>query len=178
MQDVQLLDDFVYNYFNDNVMNDRMTALMKYITLFGSAYVLIPILLVIFFGLKKKIYSLYLSIDLLWAFLLNALMKLFFIRPRPVSTLLDIGGFSFPSAHAMCSVAFYGFLFIIICQNFKSYFFKGTMFLLFLILVTGVCVSRIYLQVHYFSDVVFGVVFGIISLCIFVSILKNMKKVV
>lgn len=176
MDNIEILDEVVYNFFNNNI-NPKITSVMKYITLFGSIYVFLFIILIILIFNKNKKYGLFMGINLLWVGGMNQLLKHLFLRERPFSTFVpDISGYSFPSAHAMCSLAFYGFLFILISRNMKSKILKCILFLLMSIFVLAIGISRIYLQVHYFSDVIMGFIFGIICLIIFILILKNFNK--
>lgn len=176
MDNIEILDEVVYNFFNNNI-NSRITSVMKYITLLGSIYVFLFIILIILIFNKNKKYGLFMGINLLWVGGMNQLLKHLFLRERPFSTFVpDISGYSFPSAHAMCSLAFYGFLFILISRNMKSKILKCILFLLMSIFVLAIGISRIYLQVHYFSDVIMGFIFGIICLIIFILILKNFNK--
>ncbi len=91
----------------------------------------------------------------------NVLLKSFFARPRPnYLMLMKVGGYSFPSGHAMGSLMFYGLLIYFLHQTKLPKIWKmlGTTILIILIFLIGA--SRVYLGVHYPSDVLGGYLFS------------------
>ena len=104
--------------------------------------------------------------------IINYGVKQVFRRERPnILSLVDISGFSFPSGHSMVSSSFYGFLVYLIYKYCKSKWrYFGIAILTFLILFIGI--SRIYLGVHYASDVIGGFALGLVWLSVFVSIVE------
>lgn len=176
MQSIQNLDEKVIVFFN-NLVDPGITSAMKFITYFGSEYIFIPIIICLIFGLRDKRYGMFLAFNLVWTYIMNFILKNIFARPRPVSYLLDdVSGYSFPSSHAMCAVAFYGLLCLFVCNTFKSKAMKRLFIILTSILILAIGFSRIYLQAHYLSDVIMGIVFGVLCLLIFITILKVIDK--
>lgn len=91
----------------------------------------------------------------------NEVLKWIFRRKRPdIHRLITAHGYSFPSGHSMGSVMFYGTLSYFACQGTRSIFYKVLTCIasMFMILMTGI--SRIYLGVHYPSDVFAGFAAG------------------
>lgn len=91
----------------------------------------------------------------------NEVLKWIFRRKRPdIHRLITAHGYSFPSGHSMESVMFYGTLSYFACQGTRSIFYKALTYIasMFMILMTGI--SRIYLGVHYPSDVFAGFAAG------------------
>ncbi len=133
-------------------------------TYLGEAKILMPIILLSFFFFKNKSnYKLLVALMVLEVGM-NFLLKWFFGRPRPIGyQLLEETGFSFPSGHMMASTMFYGLCIYFLWQtSLKKYWkFLGTFLCLFLILSIGI--SRVYLGVHYMSDILGGF---LLSLCI------------
>lgn len=83
------------------------------------------------------------------------LLKLIFVRERPdILRLIPIDGYSFPSGHSIISVSFYGYLATYFLEQRKKK--KLWLALPFFVLILGIGFSRIYLGVHYFSDVLAG----------------------
>lgn len=125
---------------------------------------------------RKRLESLLLTSCLFGSWLSMIYLKSFFGRARPPGEqLLPTGGLSFPSGHAMLSMAFYGFIAYLIIIGSKSR--KGKLLailLYFLIFLIGL--SRVYLNVHYASDVLAGFLFGGLFLLIFIKALKNLKR--
>lgn len=92
---------------------------------------------------------------------LNALLKLAFSRPRPLlmAQLAHAGGYSFPSGHAMAGAAIYGALALVAVRRFprQRWWVVGASGLL----VFAIGASRVYLGVHYPSDVIAGWALGV-----------------
>lgn len=151
--------------FAHSIVNDNTTKLMEFITFFGSHYFLIPanLLLSLYFLLTKKSrYSIKVSAIALSSVLIMLGLKLLFNRHRPLIPLLEPAkGLSFPSGHAFMSVCFYGLLMIIIWKEERPHpVLKWTLLLLVIALLLSIGFSRIYLRVHYFTDVVAGFCIG------------------
>ena len=151
--------------FAHSLVSDNTTKLMEIITFFGSHYFLIPanLLVAIFFLLTKKSrYSIKVSAIALSSVLIMLGLKLLFNRHRPLIPLLEPAkGLSFPSGHAFMSVCFYGLLMIIIWKEEKPHpVLKWTLLLIVIALLLSIGFSRIYLRVHYFTDVVAGFCIG------------------
>ncbi|NMC55729.1 MAG: phosphatase PAP2 family protein [Eubacteriaceae bacterium] len=99
------------------------------------------------------------------------LLKSIFARPRPSNIyLVKVSGYSFPSGHAMTSAAFYGFIIYLIWQTNirKNLKIASTVFLFILIILIGV--SRVYLGVHYTSDIAAGFLVSIAYLIVFTKL--------
>ena len=104
----------------------------------------------------------------------NLILKDIFAISRPVYALIEEIGYSYPSGHAMASLAFYGFLIYLIYKLMRKGFKRSFLiiFLLFLILAIGF--SRIYLGVHYPSDIIGGYLFSFGYLLVFILGLKKL----
>jgi membrane-associated phospholipid phosphatase len=151
--------------FAHSIVNDSTTQMMEIVTFFGSHYFLIPanILVAVFFLLTKKSrYSIKVSAIALSSVLIMLGLKLLFNRHRPLIPLLEPArGLSFPSGHAFMSVCFYGLLMIIIWREERPHpVLKWVLLLLVIALLLSIGFSRIYLRVHYFTDVVAGFCIG------------------
>jgi membrane-associated phospholipid phosphatase len=103
--------------------------------------------------------------------LLNVLLKNIFARPRPVfeDPLQVAANYSFPSGHAMLSVIVYGLLAYFALLGIKSQGKRIAVIVGTIILVLLIGLSRIYLGVHYFSDVVGGYAAGAAWLAVCIS---------
>lgn len=144
-----------------SLQGPQMTAFMKGVTQLGSSYVLIFVALIaMYFLLRRRrqyVEGLFILVALVGGWGLDVLLKGLFQRVRPdINRLVEVSGYSFPSGHAMVSIAFYGMLAYMFFLNSKTIFYKIVIpiILIFLILLIGV--SRIYLGVHYPSDVIAG----------------------
>lgn len=143
----------------------RLDTLARVVSLFGSELValFLVVLLVAFTRQRRWGAAVALLLVAGGAQLLNAVLKELFqrTRPVPVSTLIPAQGFSFPSGHAMVAAAFYLFLAYLTWRLVRGWWRVGvTCGLLALILLVGL--ARLYLGVHYASDVVAGYVAGFV----------------
>ena len=163
-----IIDDFVYSLVKPLISND-MTNIMQFITFFSDPIwcILLSCLMILF--LKNKKISKAFLLNLILVFLLNYVLKILFSRNRPADINLIVEtGFSFPSGHAMMSLGIYGFLIYLLLLSDKNKISKiiGTCFLILLIFLIGI--SRIYLGVHYATDVIAGFVISASYLLLFI----------
>lgn len=125
-------------------------------------------------GWKNKKYGKYATLNLAIIVLLNQILKFVFQRPRPEGyRLVEETGYSFPSGHSMVSAAFYGFLIYLIFHYVENRKLKWLLCTILTFLVGLIGISRIYLGVHYASDVLGGFCFSIMYLIIYTNCLKS-----
>ncbi len=174
------IDHKVFDWLSPYVSNIN-TDIMQFFTFFGSHIFLVPAWLLLltyyFFIRKNKWYFIKMLTIALSNLLLMFGLKYFFNRPRPLIPLLkEVPGLSFPSGHAFMSFTFFGMLIYIVYRDIKNKWLKwiSISFLLAMALIVGL--SRIYLRVHYASDVLAGFCFGVMSLVIMLWILRQIEK--
>ena len=119
---------------------------------------------------KKQYYLFPLLLSIIGSETFISIGKTIFHRPRPKLAVYAEQSFSFPSGHAAIAVAFYGFLTYILIKNTKQWKRKVNIFFITLGLVILIGFSRLYLGVHYLSDIWGGYLVGIIWLIIAVSL--------
>jgi undecaprenyl-diphosphatase len=104
-------------------------------------------------------------------------LKFFFNRPRPLIPLLkEVPGLSFPSGHAFMSFVFYGMLMYIVYREVKVAWLKWLSIILLAFIIFTIGFTRVYLRVHYASDVLAGFCFGVMSLVILLWLLRRIEK--
>lgn len=168
--DVIKYDILARKIFVDTIRSDAITNIMKFITFFGSGTVLITISIVSIFVFKNKRKGICICSNLLISTLLNQILKFIIQRPRPRGYNLIIeSGFSFPSGHSMISAAFYGYIIYLIFTHIKNKKLKIFLSIITFLLVISIGCSRIYLGVHYASDVLAGFILAIIYLVLFIK---------
>ncbi|MBQ4584468.1 MAG: phosphatase PAP2 family protein [Bacilli bacterium] len=167
------IDFAIINYI-DTIRNDTLTTIIKAITFLGGTIFLISFTIFLLFILKNNITKLKLTKNLLIITLLNVILKNIIKRNRPLGIALILeDSYSFPSGHAMISSAFYFHLINIIKDYIKNKTLKRILSLAVYILILLICFSRVYLGVHYFSDVICGLLFAISYTNIFDLITKK-----
>ena len=163
-----------YNFVKTYLINEQVTPIMKMVTFFGGATCLIGLTIILFIIIKNKKIGFLIGINLITITILNQLFKFILQRPRPTEyRIINESGYSFPSGHSMISMAFYGFLIYLIYKYVKNKKLKYISIALISILIIFIGISRIYLGVHYTSDVLAGFLFSISYLIIFILIANN-----
>ena len=143
------------------------------ITKFGNTFMIV-LIVSMFILITRNRYGIFLAICAVDSVILNTLVKLAVTRERPQGLrLISQGGYSFPSGHAMISVCVYGYLLYLAITKIKNKVLKyGVSVLLFLVILS-IGVSRIYVGVHFASDVLAGFSLGISYLCLLIYVLEK-----
>lgn len=169
-------DESIFNFLSYHTTAPRTNA-MKVITSFGNHNFLIPanLLVIVFFMFKKsKQDALGVLIIALSSLGLMSLLKNLFHRHRPINPLIEgITNFSFPSGHAFMSVAFFGLLIYFISHRMKARRWKHLLISVLLFIIFLIGFSRVYLRVHYTTDVMAGWFFGVFWLLLCLSVLNK-----
>jgi undecaprenyl-diphosphatase len=148
-----------------------LTNFMRFITFLGTHLFLIPANLILIayflFVRRHRWYSIKVPVVAIGSVSLMLGLKTLFSRIRPTDPLLsEVKGFSFPSGHAMSAMTFYGLLIYLVYKYIRDPLWKWLLILLFSFLILLIGVSRVYLRVHYATDVIGGFAMGIIWLVV------------
>ena len=101
----------------------------------------------------------------------NQLFKFILQRPRPSNyNIITEKGYSFPSGHSMVSMAFYGYIIYLVYKYIKNKYLKWIIISILSLLIISIGISRIYLGVHYTSDVLAGFLISISYLVIYINL--------
>ncbi len=178
IEDIIKIDEDVSYFIQNHIVNDNFTHFFQIITNMGGVFFFVVVLIIILIlTYKKKIFST-MSINLGITYLVSVIFKNVFVRERPIYSLIEKpSDYSFPSGHTMCSVAFYGFSVYLINKYVKNKWVKLILDLIIGLVLVLVGFSRLYLNVHYLTDVICGGVLGLICLIMFVRYVK-IKKVI
>jgi Membrane-associated phospholipid phosphatase len=136
------------------------TAVMKGFTFVGSGLCVTLLALLILFLLLKIGYRweliFYIGV-IAGSGLLNMLLKAIFQRERPdIQRIVQASGYSFPSGHSMAAFTLYGITIYFLWKHARSDWLRVTIVTVGIIMILMIGISRIYLGVHYPSDVVGG----------------------
>jgi len=162
-------------------VNTANNKLMLFITFLGSHKFLIPgnLLLIFYFLLitKKNWFSIRILTIAISSLLLMLLLKQLFQRKRPLSPLLKAAkGLSFPSGHAIMAITFYGLLIYIVQHTIPVEWLAVLLTALLIILIIWIGYSRVYLRVHYASDVAAGFIIGLCWLLISLAVINQLES--
>lgn len=157
-----------------------LDSIFQFITFWGSpkAFISLGLIILVLLIYKRNILgAIYLNLCLIVTWLVMSFLKDFFARPRPSGEALTIAtGMSFPSGHSMLSIAFYGFLAYLLAQRVRSEKIRQLIWLISSIFIFLIGVSRIYLNVHYPTDIIAGFLFGALFLIAFIKIYEKHKS--
>lgn len=163
--DQLLLFDQIGTSFINRISSEQVTDFMIFMSHLGSTYFIsvTGICMIIYLVLIRRHFwdAVLVPLALLGGGLLNLILKCLFQRQRPdLPHLVEASGFSFPSGHAMMSFIFYGLLAYLILLNFPHKKTRRTVIGITAAIIFFIGLSRIYLGVHYPSDVLAGFAAG------------------
>lgn len=176
-----------------SLRNSVLTVILKVVTYAGNwQTVTFLCLLALILPMRRKSFGIPMATAAIVSTVLYKGLKTFFVRPRPDISLhlIEQGGYSFPSGHSMTGLVFYGMILWLCYQQSslvalqekkgfniltnKSFIYGLTVALSLLILLIGF--SRIYLGVHYPTDVLAGWAVGFILLLCLTTFWKGINK--
>lgn len=157
-----LFDMVIMDYIHSRTTSTGV-SMMKFVSLFGSVYFFLPIGIIIVGILRNKsrrgIKLLILSI--LGSYIFNATFKIIFARIRPLKYfLVEQGGYSFPSGHSMVSMSFYTTVTYLLLEGIRDKKVRSIMWVLNFIIIGMIGFSRLYLGVHWPTDIIVGYLIG------------------
>src|SRR5215204_4878929 len=161
-------------------INPGLTRFMVFITFFGKHNLLIPlnfILIAFFIYRKERWFATRIAALSLSSLLLMFLLKFYFQRERPLIPVIgEASGYSFPSGHALMSVVFYGLFIHMIWHEVKIQWLRISLIVFLTFFILLISFSRIYLRVHYASDVIAGIAVGFIWLVLSLNLIHRIEK--
>lgn len=167
--------------FLKSFVSNRLTEIMQAITFLGTHYFMIPanIVLVLYFAFiqRHRWYSIKIPTIAVTSLVLMMGLKQLFNRSRPLIPLEHAAlGLSFPSGHALTSTTFYGLLIYIVWERVKNPYIKWGAITFLILLILSIGLSRVYLRVHYASDVLAGFSLGIMWLLLSLWVLRRIER--
>ncbi|MGQ2285923.1 phosphatase PAP2 family protein [Leuconostoc suionicum] len=156
------------------------TLFFTHITQAGNMTAIIVVSVIVSIFLAYKHYYrelLFLSVNIvLSAGIITQLLKHVITRVRPQPQLIQESGYSFPSGHSMAAILLYGSLIILINYHLKQSLFKTASVIILTSLIIIIPISRVYVNVHYPSDVLAGLSLGYMLLFISKYFIFDLKS--
>lgn len=176
----QGFDNWVFHFFKEHIISGDLTPVMRVITFFASApfqLVFYPALMLGFYFKGQRTTMLDIATIAISGVGIIFLLKAVFHRARPSNPLIDpLRSYSFPSGHASSGFILYGLLAYLILKSTLQPAIKYCLVALCILFSMAIGVSRIYLRVHYTSDVLAGFCIGFAWLALSIYILNRIKK--
>lgn len=171
--------DIIINSIITKLQNPGLTKLMIILTDAAGpeALLILSGLLILYFVLnKKKPAALLVFFTMAGGAVIHLLLKELIERPRPVNSLIEETGFSMPSGHATMAAIFFSLIIYLFKDKIKNKALKYAFIALNILLIISIGFSRIYLGVHWPSDVLAGFALGIAWIYISIIVFKKYGK--
>lgn len=141
--------------------SSELTLLMKVFTSIGSTQIVVTLslsaILFLYFVLHHRYELIFFISMVAGTAIINHILKLYFVRQRPdLHRLIQETGYSFPSGHSMEAFALYASLAFLLWRHLSTRIGRSIIILLCVVMIILIGMSRIYLGVHYPSDVIGG----------------------
>lgn len=181
-KEISAFDEKIY-YWVRYYSSDFLDFIMLGATFLGNRQFIIffalGVLIYFLFIKPHRWYSIQIPAVALGSISANITLKHLFDRERPIlEHMVDASGLSFPSGHAMFNLSFYGLLLFIIWKHAPNNIIRYTFASLLVLLIFLIGISRIYLGVHYASDVFAGFAAGFLWLILSLVILNQIERAI
>jgi undecaprenyl-diphosphatase len=180
LEQEEVFDQRVFNYLSYHVIAPELTRVMKAITWCASAtYLKIAYAIVVLLYLLKKNWKRAAEIIVIGigGFFINYVMKLSFQRDRPSYPMIEpLRNFSFPSGHATSGFIFYGLIAYLVWKSDISRPLRLVLVSLLILFSLTIGFSRIYLRMHYATDVLAGFAIGLLWLVFSIWMMEKLKE--
>lgn len=157
----------------------KLLKVFTWVTLLGKWDVIVTATLIcvlILWLWGKRSYIVALLVTIGGAGLFNSLAKLAIHRPRPELAFYTEQSYSFPSGHAAIAMAFYGFVAYVLLRHVHRWKVRVSIILSALLVIAAIGFSRMYLGVHFFSDVWAGYLMGTLWLLVGISVAEILTR--
>ena len=168
------IDASIYEKVN-YISSNRMTIIAKILTELGSFKVISLLTAVSFLTIKNKKIGIKVFINILIIALINQIIKFIIRRERPDYRMIEQRGYSFPSGHSMGAMGFYGFYIYLAYKCLDNKKLKAFIIAFLATIIISIGITRIYLGVHYPTDVIGGF---LVTAAIIIINVKFLDKVV
>ena len=171
---LQPVDAYAYRQVS-RLYSPFFTGFFHFCTALASPGVLLFFCLAMVVCLRRSKYAIPLVMNLILSVVLNLALKSLFLRPRPsdVVILAIESGYSFPSGHTMSAACFYGFLIFLLPRVLEKRSHRMLLGALLSLVILLVGISRVYLGVHFFTDIFAGLCISIVYLLGYTALVER-----
>lgn len=169
LQKTGFIDDNIYNIVR-MLRCDFCDSYFILITKFGNNIFIVAVVFMFILVSRNK-YGIILGTSACISIISNSIIKGIIQRSRPNGLrLISQGGYSFPSGHAMISICVYGYLLYLVITKIENKIIKYGLSILLVMLILSIGISRIYVGVHYATDVIAGYLLAALELLLLVQL--------
>ena len=168
---LEVIDNFFYNL----IIHFKSNFMTKFLMIFTDLGSLIPtvIMMIIMLLINRK-KGIYFNISVIAVILINLILKNIFMRARPLDiNIITETGYGFPSGHAMNAIGTYGLICYYLYHADIKKFWRITGITSAVVLMVIIPLSRVYLGVHYFTDITMGICLSTIWLMFYTEYLNK-----
>ena len=160
------------------IRNDFLNAIMVALTHCGDTITIVSLCIILLILPNRKQYGIPVTLAALTGLAIYKPMKHLFLRTRPdeLIHLVEQGGYSFPSGHSVSSVIVYGLLFYLIRKHCKNQIPKNVLSSICLVFALFIGPSRLYVGVHWSTDVLCGMLIGLGVLTIYTGLSEKLGE--
>ncbi len=167
-------DEVIYNYLSNN-RNSFLDTFFINFTHIGDTLPVVILAIILFFVFKEKGI---IATSFILCTGINTILKHLIVRERPplVRRLITQGGYSYPSGHSIMALCTYGILIYFVITKIKKKWLKILLTILLSLMILLIGISRIYVGVHYPSDVLGAFLLGIVILIVNITLINYYFK--
>lgn len=174
LNNTAILDEWIFKSLH-SMTNGKYIDFFKTFTELGSTKgILITALLILIILFKKG--GINNTINIVAIALINQSSKFIIKRPRPTWKIIEQAGYSYPSGHSMATFCLYGYLIFLAHKHIKEKWLRITIYITCSLIIFLIGLSRIYLGVHYASDVIGGYLITFAFLLVITSLETQKDK--
>ncbi|ARK30436.1 phosphatase PAP2 family protein [Halalkalibacter krulwichiae] len=176
---VSTIDQFVIDFVK-RIESPSLTNAMVFVSHLGSTGPVIVlsciVLAMIYLNYRKKDEVILFIIVSLGSTGINQALKILFKRDRPLEQIIMETGFSYPSGHTMAAVSLYGIVTFLFWRHIPSKIGRTVLICVSSFMILVIAFSRVYLRVHYASDIIGAVLLSGIWLYLSIWVYQYSKE--
>jgi undecaprenyl-diphosphatase len=172
------IDIIINNFFQENYTEFWKQFFIIIADIWDKYWVFILALIFWLYLLKKRYYNRLITLftTMFLGVSITIALKYLVARERPENMIIEYGGYSFPSGHSVFAVLFYWLLVYLFWNIIKNTLVKYSILIFAVIMWILVMISRLYLSVHYFTDVISWFLIWVLWLIFGIFLYKKLEK--